>query len=81
MRTLKTINKIDSTQSTVYTLMNKLGPVREILAQTDDDWEDWGLEELVENLRKYVDRNPITFENKQPDRESKGGKKDPRKVK
>ena len=28
-----------------------LGPVREVLVQKDDDWEEWGLEELVENLR------------------------------
>ena len=79
VRTLKTMNKIDSSQSLKYTLMDKLGPVREVLAQTDDDWEDWGLEEIVENLRKYVDRNPVTFESKQPDRESKGAKKDHRK--
>ena len=48
VRTLKTMNKIDSSQSLKYTLMDKLGPVREVLAQTDDDWEDWGLEEIVE---------------------------------
>ncbi|XP_070537520.1 uncharacterized protein [Ptychodera flava] len=46
-------------QSSVYTLMDKLGPVREVLVQKDDDWEEWGLEQLVENLRKYVERNPL----------------------
>ena len=30
-----------------------------MLVQKDDDWEEWGLEELVENLRKYVERNPL----------------------
>ena len=43
----------------VYTLMDKLGPVQEILVQKDDDWEEWGLEQLVENLRRYVERNPL----------------------
>ena len=43
-------------------------------AQTDDDWEDWGLEQLVENLWKYVCRNSINFEDKQPDRERKSYK-------
>ena len=43
----------------VYTLMDKLGPVREILVQKDDDWEEWGLEQLVENLRRYVERSPL----------------------
>ena len=33
--------------------------MEEILAQNDDKWEDWGLEEVTEQLRKYVDRNPI----------------------
>lgn len=39
--------------------MHKLGPVREVLVQKDDDWEEWGLEELTGNLRKYVKRNPL----------------------
>ena len=32
--------------------MDKLGPVREALAQKDDEWEEWGFEMLEENLRK-----------------------------
>ena len=59
VRTLATMKKLDSAQSTVYTLMDKLGPVREIIAQGDDEWEEWKLEQLTENLRKYVDRNPM----------------------
>ncbi|XP_002734893.1 uncharacterized protein LOC100366659 [Saccoglossus kowalevskii] len=65
VRTLKTMNKLTTAQSSVYTLMDKLGPVREVLVQKDDNWEEWGLEELVESLRKYVERNPqrVTEEN------------------
>ena len=59
VRTLATLKKLDSAQSTVYTLLDKLGPVREILAQADDDWEEWQLEDISENLRKYVERNPL----------------------
>ena len=33
--------------------------MKEVLAQNDDKWEDWGLEEVTEHLRKYVDRNPV----------------------
>ena len=36
-----------------------LGAIRDAMAQKDDDWKKWGLEELVENLRKYTDRNPL----------------------
>lgn len=64
VRTLVTMDKVHSAQSTVYTIMDKLGPVREVLAQKDDCWEEWGLEELVENLRKYVERNPLPNEPK-----------------
>ena len=59
VRTLVTMKRLTSAQSLVYTLMDKLGPVREVLVQKDDDWEEWGLEEVVENLRKYVERNQV----------------------
>ena len=26
----------------------------------DENWEEWGLADLVESLRKYADRNPLT---------------------
>ena len=57
VRTLKTLRKLDAAQSMVYTLLDKLGPVREIIARGDNKWEEWDLEQLAENLRKYVDRN------------------------
>ncbi len=70
VRTLVTMKKLESAQSCVYTLMDKLGPVREILVQKDDKWEEWDLEELTENLRRYVERNPLR------DEESNTGKPD-----
>ena len=59
VRTLATMKKLQGAQSYVYNIMDKLGPVRQAMAQKDDTWEEWGLEELVENLRKYTDRNPL----------------------
>ncbi len=59
VRSLATMNKLDSAQCTVYTILDKLGPVREIIAQGDGNWEEWNLEQLTQNLRKYVDRNPL----------------------
>ena len=67
------MKKLHSAQSLVYTLMDKLGPVREVLVQKDDNWEEWGLEELVENLWKYVERNPLRAN------EDTGTKDDPSK--
>ena len=59
VRTLNTMKKLASAQSMLYTLMDKLGPVREVLVQKDDDWEEWGLEQLVANLRRHVERSPV----------------------
>jgi hypothetical protein len=71
VRTLSTMGKLGSAQSFVYTLFDKLGPVREALVQKDDCWEQWGLEELVENLGRYVERNPLSqSEGKRDDRDN-----------
>ena len=59
VRILATMKKLEGAQSYVYSIMDKLGPIRETMAQKDDDWKKWGLEELVENLRKYTNRNPL----------------------
>ena len=67
--TLVTMKKLDSAQSYMYTLVDKLGPVKGNLIQKDDDWENWDLLELVENLEKHVDRHPL------PNSESNGAKK------
>lgn len=50
VRILITMERLISAQSLVYTPMAKLGPVREVLIQKDDDWDEWGLKELVENF-------------------------------
>ena len=63
---LATMKKLEGAQSYVYSIMDKLGPVREAMAQKDDDWEEWGLEELVENLRKYTDGNPLPLVESSP---------------
>ena len=62
VRTLITMKKVQTAQSCAYTLMDKLGPVIEVLVQKDDKWEEWGLEELTENLRLYLERNPLRDE-------------------
>ena len=40
VRILVTMKKLETAQSCVYTLMNKLCPVREALVQKDDKWEE-----------------------------------------
>ena len=58
------MKRLDSVQNMVYTLMDKLGPVQRILAQHDNNWKEWKLEDLVENLWKYVETCPLqVFDN------------------
>eukprot|EP00794_Sanderia_malayensis_P001892 gene1892-2147_t len=68
------MGKLDTAQSAVYSISDKLGPVRELITQNDDDWEDWNLEDLVENLRKYTNRNPLKIGEENRDRPYKGNK-------
>lgn len=42
--------------------MDKLRLVREIIAQQYNDWEDWNSDELVENMKRYIERNPYQNE-------------------
>ena len=58
-------------ESNSYNQMDKVGPVREVIAQKDDKWESWGSEEIAEDLRKLVERNPaqvqkVAFIGKEP---------------
>ena len=62
VRTLVTMKKLETAQSLVYTLMDRFGPIKNVMAQKDDKWEEWKLEELVESLRQYNDRNPLPEE-------------------
>ena len=59
VRAINTMKKSHSAQGYVYSIMDKFGPVIEALVQKDDDWEEWGLEELIESLRKYAVRYPL----------------------
>ena len=40
IRKLVTMKKLETAQSFVYSLMDKLGPVKEAFVQKDDDWEE-----------------------------------------
>ena len=62
VQTLAIMKNLERAQSRVYSIMDNLGPVNESMAQRNDDWEEWGLAELVGNLRKYTDRNPLLNE-------------------
>lgn len=41
----------------VLTTLNKLPQVKPDLVRTDDPWEDWGMEDLLKALQKWLNRN------------------------
>ena len=59
VRTLQTMDKLNSVEGFVHTIFKKLGPLRENLASNNENWEKWTLIDLSENLRKFVDRNNL----------------------
>ena len=38
VRAINTMKKLQSAENYVYSIMDRLGPVREVLVQKDDDW-------------------------------------------
>ena len=38
--------------------LDKLCGIRADLVRTDDNWQNWGFNELIEAIRKWTERNP-----------------------
>ena len=46
--------------------LDKLPDIRADLVRLDDDWQEWGFPELIESLRKWWNRNPISSRDQMP---------------
>ena len=42
--------------------LDKLPGIRADLVRLDENWQEWGFSQLVEALRKWCERNPVTLE-------------------
>ena len=67
IQVLETMGKVKEIRGFVRATLDKLPGIRADLVRLDDDWQDWGFPELIESLRKWCDRNPITNEDQKPD--------------
>lgn len=54
---LKTLGESNMLKGFVLTTLNKLPQVKPDLVRTDDSWEDWGMEDLLKALQKWLKRN------------------------
>ena len=52
------MNKLKDINGYVKITLDKLPDICADLVRLDDDWQDWGLTQLVEALRKWTERNP-----------------------
>jgi len=56
---LETLGKLKDIQGyNVRMTLDKLPGIRSDLVRLDDDWQEWGFEQLIEALRKWTVRNP-----------------------
>ena len=75
VQSLETLGKIKEVNGYVRATLDKLETIRGDLVRTDDNWQDWEFQHLIEALRKWTERNPI----KQIDRESEKKQMDRRR--
>ena len=54
---LQTLGEGGMLRGFVMTTLKKLPQVKPDLVRVDDNWEEWDMMELIENLRKWLQRN------------------------
>ena len=67
MQVLDTMGKLKEIRGFPRTTLYKLPGIRADLVRLDDNWQDWRFPELVDALRKWCHRNPISSEDPIPD--------------
>jgi hypothetical protein len=60
---LQTLGEHEKLDGFVMCTINKFPNVKSDLVRTDEDWEEWKMENLVDSLQKWLRRNK-TEENK-----------------
>ena len=63
---LQTLGQGNMLQGFVMTTLNKLPQVKPDLVRVDEKWEDWTMEDLINNLRAWLRRNKAIDESPEP---------------
>ena len=66
---LKTLNEHAKLDGFVMCTLNKLPRVKPDLVRTDYDWEEWSMEQLINNIQSWLRRNRSSHD--QPPRDSR----------
>ena len=56
---LQTLGEADTLRGFVMTMLKKLPQVKPDLVRVDDNWEEWSMKELIENLQRWLKTNKI----------------------
>ena len=64
IQALETMGKLREINGYVRTTIDRLPGIRSDLVRNDEEWQKWKFPELVEELTKWTERNPITNEQK-----------------
>ena len=67
VQSLETMGKLQEVNGYVWMTIDKLPGIRGHLVRMDDSWREWNFPQLVDELRKWTERNPIqTKSNEKP---------------
>ena len=62
VQALEALGKLKTVSGYARLTLDKLEGIRADLVRTDDGWQDWGFTQLLEQLRKWTERNPLLDE-------------------
>lgn len=60
VQALETMGKLNNINGYVRATIDRLPGIRSDLVRLDDNWQEWGFQELVTALRRWTERNPVT---------------------
>ena len=59
VQALEALGELKTVSGYARLTLDKLEGIRADLVRTDDGWQDWGFTQLLEQLRKWTERNPL----------------------
>lgn len=62
VQTLESMEKEREIRGYVRVTLDKLPGIRADLVRLNDDWQEWGVSQLAEALRKWCERNPVPLD-------------------
>ena len=80
---LRTLDEHAKLDGFVMCTLNKLPQVKPDLVRTDDDWEEWSMENLIDNIQSWLRRNKSSHDHHKRERNMfsrRGGNKDGKRI-